>query len=206
MKHKITVTPEELFFLAETMEGQYLDYDYLDGIEEFIQYYRRKKHQTIRNLEEKGIVEMEGLGEISISKEAKKLLSPIFFGESESELKLQKCSHRFYFLKDTVTYVKTDGKKIQITEGGRELLDKLIGRLEDENENDQKKLVDRMFIRKSQIEETIFLKNRTVGQTANVQELVKVDGFFLTPVNEKNVIYLDNQSLRFVCRQLLWGE
>ena len=90
-------------------------------------------------------------------------------------------------------------------EGNQEQLNQIINRMEALNEVNEKILIDKTAIDMSQIKETILLRNRTVGQTANVQELIVVNDCYLTSVTEKKAVYLDNESLRYLCRQILWG-
>ena len=85
-------------------------------------------------------------------------------------------------------------------------INQIINRMEALNEVNEKILIDKTAIDMSQIKETILLRNRTVGQTANVQELIVVNDCYLTSVTEKKAVYLDNESLRYLCRQILWGE
>ena len=206
MSCKVTVTTEELLFLAVTMEAKYLDYDFYEGIDTFKNQYNQKKRLWLRDLEEKEILELEGRGRIRLSDEVRELLKTVFFGESESEIRTKRGIHRFYFLGDSVTYVRKEGKNIHLIEGNQEQLNQIINRMEALNEVNEKILIDKTAIDMSQIKETILLRNRTVGQTANVQELIVVNDCYLTSVTEKKAVYLDNESLRYLCRQILWVE
>lgn len=101
MKQTCELTPMELFFCARVMKGKYLDYDYFRRTPDIQKHFQRHEQETLEQLDEKGIIELDFDGNAEMTPEYARLLEPVFFGEKESRLDVKnKPSRRFHIYSD----------------------------------------------------------------------------------------------------------
>lgn len=91
------LTPMELFFCARVMQGKYLDYDYFRKIPDVQKQYLLHEQETLEQLDEEGIIELDFDGNAAVDPDYEELLKPVFFGEKESRLDVEnKPGRRFH--------------------------------------------------------------------------------------------------------------
>ena len=84
MASLMTIRPEELFFLGEIMEAEYIDYSYIQAMEDVQQNFDVAKKDAIAGLGEKGLVKESISGRLKVKPVAEELFGPVFFGEKET--------------------------------------------------------------------------------------------------------------------------
>lgn len=84
MIKEMIVSPEELFFLGKSMKAKYCDYDYIAMMKDISQNRAAAEADANRSLSEKGYVQEDFSGNVSLSEEILPLLNPVFFGEFEA--------------------------------------------------------------------------------------------------------------------------
>ena len=100
---KCELTPMELFFCTRVMKAKYLDYEYLRRTPDVQKQYLLHEQETLEQLEEKGIVELDFDGTAEMVPEYEALLRPVFFGEKESRLDVKgRSSKRFHIHKGKI--------------------------------------------------------------------------------------------------------
>ena len=131
MGKTLTISPQELYFLGTVLEAKYIDYEYIAHMPDIQKRYSVHEQETLSQLADKGYVEEDFSGNVSVSEEISELLVPVFFGEVESKLmsgepgdgELDKCN--FHFLNDKITMVSVEDK-LTITEYSQDKLRKAI--------------------------------------------------------------------------------
>jgi hypothetical protein len=97
MKLTCELTPMELFFCTRVMHAKYLDYDYFRRTPEVQKQYQLHEQETLEQLDEEGIIELDFDGNAEMVPDYAELLEPVFFGEKESRLDVKdKPSRRFH--------------------------------------------------------------------------------------------------------------
>lgn len=98
------LTPMELYFCGVQLKAKYLDYDYFRAMPDVQKNYLRHEQETLEQLEDKEIIEMDFSGNVSFNEEAQALLKPVYFGEKESRLDIPgKPSWRFHIMDHQIT-------------------------------------------------------------------------------------------------------
>lgn len=124
MSVRCELTPMELFFCTRVMKAKYLDYDYLRRTPDVQKQYLMHEQETLEQLDEKGIVELDFDGNAVMAPEYEALLKPVFFGEKESRLDVHgKPDRRFHIFEgkivmsligdDRITFREVTGTEIE---------------------------------------------------------------------------------------------
>lgn len=117
MDAKLQLTPMELYFCAKLMNAKYYDYAYLAAMPDIQKQYALREQETMEQLEEKELIEMDFDDNIDIDEEVKELLSPVFFGEKESRLAIEgRPDCRFHIQDDRITMTVLDAGRISISQ------------------------------------------------------------------------------------------
>lgn len=118
----IKIRPEELYFLGELMQAQYINYEYIAAMPDISQAYAAEKTNAIRNLGERGLVSESLRGGIRVSPDLQTLLRPVFFSKTENSLRILtlKPEHaleilRFHVLDGSVTMMQMTQKQMKLT-------------------------------------------------------------------------------------------
>ncbi len=127
----LTISPQELYFLGTVLEAKYIDYEYIAHMPDIQKRYSVHEQETLSQLADKGYVEEDFSGNVSVSEEISEILAPVFFGEIELKLmtgepgdkELDKCN--FHFLDDKITKVSGEDR-LTVTEYSQDELIKAI--------------------------------------------------------------------------------
>ena len=118
----IKIKPEELYFLGELMQAQYINYEYIAAMPDISQAYAAEKTNAIRNLGKRGLVSESLRGGVRVSPDLQKLLRPVFFSKTENALRIltRKPEHsleilRFHVLDGSVTMMQMTQKQMKLT-------------------------------------------------------------------------------------------
>lgn len=80
----ISLTPEELFFLGEIMEADFIDYSYIEAMNDIQARFDVIRKEAIAGLGEKGLIKESISGRLKVRPLAEELMGPVFFGEKET--------------------------------------------------------------------------------------------------------------------------
>jgi len=206
MKQSYTLTPEELFFMAKLMKASYIDYEYIQLMQDISQRFKLIQREVLRSLENKKLLEEDFSGEIELSPEGQKILHPIFFGEAESDIKIDEITHKFHFEGDDVTYVLMKGKQLHIQKGTIEDVRKLAETIAPESYKADQMIIDKRNLRGAKAEKVVTVRNRVVSQTANAMEIVKISGAWYAGATQTKSILLSREDIHRICEKWLWEE
>lgn len=119
----ITIRPEELYFLGELMQAQYINYAYVAAMSDISQAYAAEKTNAIKNLGKRGLVSESLRGGIRVSNDLQKLLCPVFFSKAENTLHILNLKPeqsaevlRFSVLNGNMTMVQMVQNQLKLTE------------------------------------------------------------------------------------------
>lgn len=128
MNKKIKLTYEQLYFLGELINADYIDYRYIKAMQDIEQRYEFIRNNVCAELVETGIVSENFMGEINVKPEIKELLEPVFFGREESEAEIVATGEHasisvqlFHIWNDKITYVavKDNGVELEPVNTGK---------------------------------------------------------------------------------------
>ena len=111
MGKTITLSPQELYFLGTVLDARYIDYDYISHMPDIQKRYSVHEQETMSQLADRGYVDEDFSGNVTVDDEIRELLEPVFFGEIEARLMagepgdkdLDRCN--FHFLEGRITKV-----------------------------------------------------------------------------------------------------
>lgn len=117
----VTIKPEELYFLGELMQAQYINYDYIAAMPDISQAYAAEKTSAIRSLGKQGLVSESLRGGIRVSNDLQKILRPVFFAKTENAVHILTLKPeqsvevlRFSVLDGSMTMVQMTQKQIKL--------------------------------------------------------------------------------------------
>ena len=87
MGKTITLSPQELYFLGTVLDARYIDYDYISHMPDIQKRYSVHEQETMSQLADKGYVDEDFSGNVTVNDEIRELLEPVFFGEIEARQK-----------------------------------------------------------------------------------------------------------------------
>ena len=122
MLEKVSLIFEQLFFLGEMMNAEYIDYRYIESMKDIEQRYSFLKNTSTAELVEKNLVEEDFFGEVTIKPELAELLEPIFFGKTESTIDVVtidedtvSVTSLLHFYEQKITLVSIMNDKIEVS-------------------------------------------------------------------------------------------
>lgn len=86
MEKEIILSPEALYYLGRLLQAKYIDYVYVAAMGDINQNYALFEKETKASLVSAGILTEDFSGNLELDETARKLLEPIFFGETETSL------------------------------------------------------------------------------------------------------------------------
>lgn len=89
MSEELKLTPVELFFCGKLLQAKYIDYDYFAAMPDIQINHDLREQEALEKLEEDGVVEIDFYDNAEFEEDAKELLLPVFFGETESRLEIK---------------------------------------------------------------------------------------------------------------------
>ncbi len=121
MEEKITLRFEELFFLGELMDAEYLDYSYIASMGEIQHGYEVIRGKCLQNLARRRIITQRLSGDVTVQPTIRQLLRSVFFGKLETRLDVTDPTHemerqtwRYHSLNGATTLVRADGGVLTI--------------------------------------------------------------------------------------------
>ena len=123
------IRPDELYYLGSLMKADLIDYSYIKNVTNTADILNDLK--IIRSLSEKGIIEMNFVGEAEVDPEIEQLLKPIFFGHKEIRFLIDEQimnihEHNNQF---AIVFVDASNNSLKITEyDAQRILSKIQGR------------------------------------------------------------------------------
>ncbi len=81
---ELILSPEEIYFLGKEMDGDYLDYRYIEAMGDVEQRKAVLKQECIDSLCAKQVMKESMLGDLEINPDAVALMKPVFFSTFES--------------------------------------------------------------------------------------------------------------------------
>ena len=123
MDSVLKLRPEELFFLGDLLDGQYIDYAYVEAMHEIEKNYDAMRAKALEDLARAGIIRKRFSGAVTVMPEAEKLLRNVFGSEVSGEILLgiagdsvTAVSHRYHFGEDSITEIVTEGGDFTVSE------------------------------------------------------------------------------------------
>lgn len=106
--NELRLTPVELYFLGTLLDAEYIDYQYVSALPDIQNNYRVIEEDTIEKLEEKGLVEQDFDGTVSVEESVLNLLKPIFFGEIECRVNTTWSEGNLHIFDKAMTFVSKE--------------------------------------------------------------------------------------------------
>ena len=196
MIRELLLTPEELLYLGKLYEGEYLNYSYLQAVDDIGNNKRSFKAECKAALLEKGAIEENLLGDISFNEEIKQLLTPIYFGEFAAVIELYEIGEvntrkminiHFHEGRYVMNYQKE--KDFQVRQMIEEDLQQLIITLMPENYN-ERVLPTELKVSDENLKRVLVIKNARIGEPAVVKCFYDYDSYLCEKGNEGNIYVL----------------
>lgn len=131
MSEELKLTPVELFFCGKLLQAKYIDYDYFAAMPDIQINHDLREQEALEKLEEDGVVEMDFYDNAEFEEEAKELLLPVFFGETESRMEIKDGPvFRFHIYHGKIVMTTLENNEITLQEiTGDTQLDALFERV-----------------------------------------------------------------------------
>lgn len=206
---KIILTAEQLYFLGECMKAKYIDYDYVAAMHEMHRNYQRSRRKYISELAQTGLVRERLSGEITVRPTPAKLLSNVFFGETETTLQViepqgteTSVTWRFHWHEGEVTQVRTAGSLFEVTPCDGEMIQSLVFQLVNTAENPQ----PLAQLSQERVQKILMAKRAVVGKDSTMMILFVQDGGLYTTDEAGIPISVSCKRGRTLLIQALKGE
>lgn len=184
MKKEIVISPEELYFLGTVLQAKYIDYAYVAAMDDIGQNYAMFESETRASLVKAGILSEDFGGNIELDEEVRALLSPIFFGETETSIDVCVLGNpsyvtvfKFHFLDDAVTMVTGSEKKLIVKAIDRLTIQELVGALLPE-EYACTESTQIPEINQEKVTRFVAVKSASAGGQSSVKTFIEMDGVF----------------------------
>ena len=135
MIEKLSVTPQQLFFLGSILNAKYIDFSYISALGIVDENVKLLESEIKADLSSKGILKENFSGDVDLDSNAKELLLPLF--ECEHEITIDVItsgdrtsveSYKYHFLKEKVTRVYCNDGCFDICESTFEnVIDRIKG-------------------------------------------------------------------------------
>lgn len=133
MSKDFLLRPEELFFLGEIMNAEYIDYSYISLMHDIEKNYPQIRSKCFQDLSRSKLIRKKLNGEISIVPETEKLLQNVFQGRKEAELEIWYQSdekpherYRYHFYQGSITEVIVEQDVLRIRAVTKEDVEELL--------------------------------------------------------------------------------
>ena len=133
MDSVLKLRPEELFFLGDLLDGQYIDYAYVEAMHEIEKNYDAMRAKALEDLARAGIIRKRFSGAVTVMPEAEKLLRNVFGSKVSGEILLgiagdsvTAVSHRYHFGEDSITEIVTEGGDFTVSEATADSIRRVI--------------------------------------------------------------------------------
>lgn len=121
MRFDYSLRPEELYFLAIELDAEFMDYEYFAAMDGIQKNYELHKIRALQGLEDRGLIEEDFSGKMSIDEDFSEVLRPVFFGRTECNIDLGEERYKLHVLdgqmtlaclKDRVDIRRTDADQL----------------------------------------------------------------------------------------------
>ena len=172
MVKKLQLTPEELFYLGKLYEGKFLNYSYIQVMED-MGNARSFKGKCKDILIEKGIINENLLGDMSFDEDIKQFLRPIYFGEFCSTVEIYDVETKtkkvinFHFENTNGLMVWMEKDNYQISSVTETELKQLVYKLMPEKYNESNP-PEALEVSEDTLKRVLVFKNIQIGDTAEI--------------------------------------
>lgn len=185
---KMTITPEELFYLGTVLQAEYIDYDYVAGMGDIQKNYALFESDAKQSLTNKGVLQEDFSGNVEIDLEEKRLLEPIFFGKLETAFDMHandaegECfiSWRFHFYEGAITFVAFVEDGLMIQEVDLATIKKSIESVITKELKSDKFETEADKLEEEKVECTLVVRTNQIGEKITNALYVGYDGYMLT--------------------------
>ncbi len=191
MNKEIILTPEELYYLGSFLQAKYIDYAYIAAMSDIKQNYKLFEKETRASLVSSGIIIEDFAGNIEIDESVRTLLTPIFFGETETSLDICEIGvnssvtvYKFHFYDETITMVTGHQEKLIVKSIDLIEIQQIVEKLLPANYNP--KSITISDIADLEVTRFIAAKSILVGNTSTVKTYIEA-GNVLYQENEENI-------------------
>lgn len=182
MDRKLTLTPEELYYLGSLLQAKYIDYAYVAAMDGMKGGYALFETETRAALVSSGILMEDFSGEITIDPAAAALLKPVFFGEFEACVDICEYAqvkkvrtYRFHVHDGIITMVTNVQGKLVLSEMDQlSVQDSISGILPETYRCKTAEHVEKLS--PESVTRVIAVKNNSVGKSAVVKMYVESSG------------------------------
>lgn len=209
METKLTLTPEQLFFLGTVMDAEHINYAYIAALGELQRNYNRTRRKCLDELVQAGVLRERLSGELLLKPAPKKLLSNLFFGKKETELEVftlgEKPSQntvRFHWSENSVTRVNVKNTCFEIFESSEQALEALVQELVAGAENP----LPVSHIQRDAVTRIITAKQATVDVDSKGTVLFEQYGGLYTVDNNGTAVGLSAEQAKIALLSQLKGE
>lgn len=195
------ICAEELFFLGKLMSARYIDYDYVKAMKDIQKNGALKEKEIMAGLVKKGILYEDFSGEKELDPEMEELLTPLFFGEFESELIYYQAEdskkakqHKFHFHKGKITHVQIKKGKLEVSDGD-DVMENLQNHLIPEGYKCESKEVQMEELDKNQITIVMILKNMNIGKKSVCSQFVNLNDIWYVGKKDNLAESLEKEAM-----------
>ena len=88
MQNTVEISYDALYYLAQLMQAEYMDYDYFKLVGDIETNYDLFAKQAAESLQNSGLLTEDFSGELELDETLRQIATPLFFGNAESSLDL----------------------------------------------------------------------------------------------------------------------
>lgn len=209
MLKNVLLTYEQLFFLGEMMNAEYIDYRYIESMKDIEQRYSFLKNTATSDLVEKDLVEEDFFGEITVKPEVVELLEPIFFGKTESAVEVVTIGEEtvdttnlLHFYEQKITLVSIKSDKIEVSSITDEQLTDLVVELFSDAQCD----VTDIVYDSDKVSKVIRINTATVAVGSNSEVFAVCDNAMFFEEKDSSVVCISKNDFISKVEALLKGE
>lgn len=102
------LTPVELYYLGVLLKADHIDFQYIKDLPDIENNYRVIEQKTYDRLEERGMIEQDFDGTITVEEYVTNLLKPIFFGLVECRVATTWSEGNLHVLDEKMTFLSKE--------------------------------------------------------------------------------------------------
>lgn len=211
---QLLLKPEELFALGKRMNGEFYLYDYYSAIPP-VEAGEGKKllWRAESALTEKGILEEDDEGELTVTPEAEALLRPIFFGPHQTQLQLvedieseEAIRFCFHTLEDAVTMVSRTQEGFEIRSADDDFLTSFAVYLMPEGYLEREAPQAQLELRRENTTQFVYAQSSGIGEAARELAVFHCDGWLCRALPDESVTLLSPGEFVDSLLQIIKGE
>lgn len=211
MENSITLTAQQLYYIATLMNAEHIDYSYISAMGIIEDNYSVFESRVIGELVELGIVNEDFNGEVEIRSDIHGLLEPVFFGTAELTFDMcptvsegaMKC-HHFHMLRDRIVMISNDDVRLNIVQADADSVMKAIKELLPEGYSSGKELV-LQEVDKEKITRIISVKSIVSDKESLVEVFLEYAGRICKENDDGSLVSLDKDTFISDCVSVMQG-